>query len=175
MKIQKEAVPDLEVPASKGDKMEDFEIIKPNIKNIARELKEVYSKGADEGYTQGYAQGVKDGNIADGTLARKIREAYDNGLNDAWECARKMVMSESNGGYSITKMQKAFNNLTTYEIITTIDVKEAIDKLEKADVAEWIIDYQKHRCRCSHCGFIQTDATKHFGECGYTMKNTKVK
>jgi len=42
-------------------------------------------------YDKGYKSGINDGNINDGTFAAKFKEAYDNGLNDAWECARKIL------------------------------------------------------------------------------------
>lgn len=39
---------------------------------------------------EGYNAGLKDGNISNGTLEEKVKEAYENGLNVAWECARKI-------------------------------------------------------------------------------------
>lgn len=39
---------------------------------------------------EGYNAGIRDGNISNGTFDKKIKEAYENGLNVAWECARKI-------------------------------------------------------------------------------------
>lgn len=39
---------------------------------------------------EGYDAGLKNGNISDGTFDENIKEAYENGLNVAWECARKI-------------------------------------------------------------------------------------
>lgn len=39
---------------------------------------------------EGYNAGLEDGKISDGTFDEKIKEAYENGLNVAWECASKI-------------------------------------------------------------------------------------
>lgn len=41
-------------------------------------------------WKEGYNAGLEDGNISNGTLEEKVKEAYENGLNVAWECARKI-------------------------------------------------------------------------------------
>ena len=46
-------------------------------------------------YNQGYSDGLADGNINSGLFADKVREAYNNGLEDAWECARKILFDSS--------------------------------------------------------------------------------
>lgn len=154
--------------------MNNFKDIESNIEAITREIKLAYNKGSEVGYAQGYKQGIADGNIADGTLEKKIREAYENGLKDAWSATRKIVLNADDGGEIVTKIHDIFNT-NPYGVIKGFEPKEVIEKLKEENTyeAEWIIDYQRHRCRCSHCGFIQTDATKHCGECGYTMKNAK--
>lgn len=154
--------------------MNNFRDIASNIEAITREIKLAYNKGSEVGYEQGYKQGIADGNIADGTLEEKIKEAYENGLNDAWSATRKVVLTADDGGVIVTKINDIFNT-NPYGVIKGFEPKEVIEKLkeENSYEAEWIIDYQRHRCRCTHCGFIQTRATKHCGECGYTMKNAK--
>ena len=39
---------------------------------------------------EGYNAGFENGNIIDGTFDEKIKEAYENGANDAWELAYKL-------------------------------------------------------------------------------------
>lgn len=46
-------------------------------------------------YNQGYSDGLADGNINSGLFADKVIEAYNNGLEDAWECARKLLFDSS--------------------------------------------------------------------------------
>lgn len=43
-----------------------------------------------DSYELGYSDGIEDGNIHTGVLEKKLQEAYDNGLNNAWECAKKI-------------------------------------------------------------------------------------
>lgn len=44
----------------------------------------------EKSYGLGYCDGIKDGNINTHTFKKKVQEAYNNGLNDAWECAKKI-------------------------------------------------------------------------------------
>lgn len=44
-------------------------------------------------YDRGYNKGIADGNINDGTFAKKMNEAYNNGVKDAWECYSKNLFN----------------------------------------------------------------------------------
>lgn len=48
------------------------------------------TSGYDKGFEDGYKNGIADGNINDGTFAKKIQEAYENGLNNVWEYVEKL-------------------------------------------------------------------------------------
>lgn len=39
---------------------------------------------------EGYNAGFENGNISDGTFDEKIKEAYENGADDVWECVNKI-------------------------------------------------------------------------------------
>jgi hypothetical protein len=84
-------------------------------------------------YDKGYKSGLKDGNINEGTFAAKVKEAYGNGLNDAWECAKKIY--EFSGKELSEMFPKSegipFYSYSTSEAITKI--KEYEDKQKKAD------------------------------------------
>ena len=41
---------------------------------------------SEKAYCDGYNKGMADGNINDGTFAKKVNEAYNNGAKDAWQC-----------------------------------------------------------------------------------------
>lgn len=155
--------------------MDNIRDIETNIEVITREIKLAYNKGRDIGYAQGYKRGIADGNIADGTLEKKIKVAYENGLKDAWSATRKIILTADDGGVITTKIHDMFNT-SPYGVIKGFEAKEVIEKLkeENSHEAEWIIDYQKFICTCAHCGFIETQPTKHCVACGYTMKNAKV-
>jgi hypothetical protein len=88
-------------------------------------------------YDKGYKSGLKDGNINDGTFAAKVKEAYDNGLNDAWECAKKIVTDtglnyeELGEIFGYTSMDTIFGNFSASEAVTK--VKEYEDEQKKPD------------------------------------------
>lgn len=41
-------------------------------------------------WKEGYNAGLEDGHMSNGTLEEKVKEAYENGANDVWECVNKM-------------------------------------------------------------------------------------
>ena len=43
-------------------------------------------------------------------------EAYNKGLNDAWELARKIVLPESEGGMKIDELKNVFKNHSYFDI-----------------------------------------------------------
>lgn len=88
-------------------------------------------------YDRGYKDGISDGNISNGTFSKRIKEAYENGLNDAWECAKKIVLSTEEGGIPTDTLQRLFgfgwyntikNISAAYAIIT---LKERLNKEEE--------------------------------------------
>jgi hypothetical protein len=110
--------------------MNNFRDIASNIEAITREIKLAYNKGSEVGYAQGYKQGIADGNIADGTLEKKIREAYENGLKDAWNATRKIILTADDGGMIVTKIHAIFN-ANPYGVIKGFEAKEVIEKLKE--------------------------------------------
>ena len=77
-------------------------------------------------YDKGYKNGLKDGNINDGTFAAKIKEAYDNGLNDAWECVGKMERLLFSDVFS-----NVFGNTDFYTVVTKMSASEAMTKIKE--------------------------------------------
>lgn len=78
-------------------------------------------------YNQGYEDGLKDGKesvqIDDST-------AYERGLNDAWECARKMMLSDEDGGIALSDILKIFG-MTQYSAIKRFSASESIAKIKE--------------------------------------------
>jgi hypothetical protein len=100
-------------------------------------LKTLASKCIEKAYDKGYKSGLKDGNINDGTFAAKVKEAYDNGLNDAWECAKKIVTDkglnyeELREIFGYTSMDTIFGNFSASEAIAKVNEYE--NRQEKTD------------------------------------------
>ena len=60
-------------------------------------------------FEKGYTQGMKDANIIDANIpSEKIKEAYENGLNIAWEAARKIYFDPYEGGLDADTLHKIF-------------------------------------------------------------------
>ena len=93
-------------------------------------------------YDYGYEDGKADTPFADTEEAEKT--AYERGLNEAWECAKKISIPEYEGGMSVKALQSIFGkvreifNHTALEAIAKI--KEYEDK-QKQD-AEIKVGYE---------------------------------
>ena len=59
----------------------------------------------------------------------KIDEAYQRGLNDAWEAARKIVLSREDGGLFGYEERKAVFGCGNYMALKTFLAPEAIEKI----------------------------------------------
>ena len=98
------------------------------VKNIEREIRELcdkrYRDGVSDGFDDGYNQGYFD---AKGTNDDEIRE---QGRKDAWECARKMMLSDEDGGIALSDILKIFG-MTQYSAIKRFSASEAIAKLKE--------------------------------------------
>ena len=97
-------------------------------------------------YNQGYSDGLADGNINSGLFADKVREAYNNGLEDAWECARKILFDSSLPRDILTELGAdsfcgVIHKCSASEAIAKIKKKEKrTESMSKAyaDVEEWL-------------------------------------
>lgn len=64
------------------------------------------------------------------TVSEILTEKYEQGLNDAWELARKIVVNPIVGGYSISELRDIFGIKSVTNIICDLTAKEAISKVE---------------------------------------------
>ena len=62
---------------------------------------------------------------------RAINRAYRDGLNDAWECARKIMLSAVDGGFIRDELIDIFGTADYYSILKTYTVSEAMDTIKK--------------------------------------------
>lgn len=85
-----------------------------------------------EAYNKGYKDGISDGNICNGTFRKRIKEAYENGLNDAWECARKIYLNTDENGLSGNELYAIFGERGGY-ILKEYSASEAIAKIKEYD------------------------------------------
>lgn len=82
--------------------------------------KEAYQKGYETGYEDGYNEPGKN-----------QQEAYQRGLADAWEAARKIVLSTEDGGLFEYDTRKAVFGCGNYMALKKYSVSEAIEKIRQ--------------------------------------------
>lgn len=83
------------------------------------------------GYRDGYNKGISDGNINDGTFAQKVKEAYENGLNDAWEAARKLTKERTLKEWDMLIDIFGLGRCDLHRLITKRSASEAIEMIKK--------------------------------------------
>jgi hypothetical protein len=91
-------------------------------------------------YLKGYKNGLNGGNINDGTFAAKVREAYNNGLNDAEKAIHLLCLAPDDGGLSCEELERIFEYATISDILKrytineiAIRIKEYENRQKKAD------------------------------------------
>ena len=87
-----------------------YELITESQGDLAVRMREVFDRG--------YEQGLKDNS----------EEAYQKGLDDAWECARTIVNYMWNSGCS--EVKKVFDTYSIYVVLNNYSASEAISKIK---------------------------------------------
>lgn len=91
-------------------------------------------------YKRGYGEGFKHGQkglYSLQNLEDQSALSYHNGLNDAWECARKLRHPSYVGGMYDNDKHKVWGYFSSDEILTNYTAQEAIQKLK---------DYEQSKC-----------------------------
>lgn len=120
-------------------------------------------------YADGYEKGCKDGELhAKTTLYDEYdyKMSYKIGLNDAWECARKLI-HPSLGGLSPDDKQEIFGEPESDYVLLHCSASEAIAKVkEYEDRQKWVEEWNRKQAEqlcnkveeneekrsCSNCG-----------------------
>ena len=105
--------------------------------NMEQVRKEAYQKGYETGYKDGYNEPGKN-----------QQEAYQRGLNDAWEAARTLWNTPNRKGI--------FGHTTFNTVLTTLTAQETIEKIRQYEQEEEMDGLRQN---------IQTIVD----QCGYTF------
>ena len=90
-----------------------------------------YQKQVDEAYQRGYDKGYADKTNNDEVCNELAKDIYQRGLNEAWEAARKIVLSPDEGGTSLTDIYVMFgNNGSMQRVFRSYSASEVIEKLK---------------------------------------------
>lgn len=105
-----------------GDKVYlKCEVNKKDMRNNTYELK--YKARWDDEYTYSATDFVRD------DILHAPDEAYNKGLSDAWELAKKIVGSPSNGGYTANELVKIFG-IVNEPMLDAYTPQEALAKVK---------------------------------------------
>lgn len=104
-------------------------------KDIMNRIKDDVDYIADEAYTKGYTDGRKQAKTqAELDVAHDIenvaKENYQKGLDDAWECARRITCLPQDGGISNSGLDAIFEISNIQEIMKNFSVSEAMERIK---------------------------------------------
>lgn len=98
---------------------------------IPNEYKNKAEEIMREMYKLGYHDGINDGNINNETFYAKVKEAYNNGLNGAWEAARKIAELNKGEQNMLFGVENPYPSQQTLEIFKNFSATEAIEKIKE--------------------------------------------
>lgn len=111
-----------------------------NKKEVEQQIKDfadaMYRIGKDDGYKKGIEdtkaqlQRAYDNGYAKGNNTNLIDEAYQEGINDAWECARKLALTSSDGGFDNKIVKEIFGSTSSYSIINDMSISTVVAKIK---------------------------------------------
>ena len=127
------------------------------------DLERVKKTAYDDGYSAGCQAGREDLNrvMSDVKQIKKeayeytkyLNKSYEDGLNDAWEAARKIVLDEWDNGIKYDDFYELFNGKSCKQVLNTLAAAEVIEKLqayERAQLAK-LRDRLTAFCMKHHC------------------------
>lgn len=103
-----------------------------NVREALDNIYKEFEKSYEEAKKEGYSAGLEDGNISNSTLDEKIKEAYENGANDAWELAYKLEESPFD----------FYDGIERKDIWGYIDVEDIIKQLTGAQALADLKEYE---------------------------------
>lgn len=85
----------------------------------------------EEAFKSGYNSACK---VID--VESKTNTAYQKGLSDAWEAARKIVLDTDKGGIPLSKLQQVFHKGLPNEIIGAFSASKALEEIRAYEQAQ---------------------------------------
>lgn len=100
---------------------------------------EAYQKGYENGFVAGHLKAEKSGQSF-------YEDGYQCGLNDAWECARKICLEDDDGGIPASVISDIFSVRNYRNALRDFSVSEAIEKIRQYEQEKKeIIDPDKNK------------------------------
>lgn len=117
------------------DKLDSRELIAQMIENAPTVKTEKTPKEIEQQIHE-FAEKMYQAGYADGNNTNLIDEAYQEGLNDAWECAKKLVLMPYDSGFDNKTVKGIFGTTHCYSIFENMPVSTVVAKIK---------DYEKQQ------------------------------
>lgn len=65
-------------------------------------------------------------------------KTYEDGLDDAWELAGKIMLSKAEGGYTTSEINRFFNTLNEFDVLRNFTYQQALAKIEAYEKSQQI-------------------------------------
>ena len=102
-----------------------------------------FDKGYEQGFKAGYEKRIADAKDA---CESAENEAYQRGLDDTWEAARKICVHMLSGGLSYDTMDSIFGTCSFEEISRINTASEAIKKIRQYEEQKKAEEEEKELC-----------------------------
>ena len=98
---------------------------------IHEEDRAVMEQCARVAYRTGYERCQKDNSINENTLINHINyeSGYNQGVDDAWECVKKLFMTPTHGGMGYNELNRLFGSAQLGEIATQNSIQQIMQKV----------------------------------------------
>jgi len=103
--------------------------------NTCDEFAPLYEKSMEKFrvFQNGYLRGLES---AEKMAKENIKYSYEQGLSDAWECARKILLNEEDGGIPQRFLRPLlgicdFGHPNIFDVLRTMPVTEVLEKITK--------------------------------------------
>ena len=87
---------------------------------------------------EAYEKGVQDTkqHWVDASRSFAYKLGYENGLNDAWDAARKIPLTVNEGGLSANALTMIFGNKSIIQIFKELSASEVVEKIRQYEQAQ---------------------------------------
>ena len=146
----------------------DYEVLN----ELTSKTQELHRSIFDKGYKQGFWDGKEEAANCD--CRDNMEGAYNQGLNTAWECAKKIVCYTQYGGLGHYHLNEIFGIDSYSKIFLDNSASEAIAKIKAWEEAQQNKGKNKVTCNtcqyegiplfqypCSSCGYVNWEPKQH--------------
>jgi len=105
--------------------MKDYNVLDNLVSTTQNLHRDIFDKGYDQGYKDGKDEAYKS--------PVPTQDAYQQGVDDAWECAKKIALNICDGGIDVGILSRIFgvSGDVPFGILKNFSAQEAIGKIKE--------------------------------------------